>query len=61
MLGQKLSHLGVDHLSLVDQKSIANDFVFQVEVQLAFLHQIVEKGGDVSGIHLAGVVGHGRG
>jgi hypothetical protein len=51
----------MDHLSLVGQKSIANDFVFQVEVQLAVFHQIVEKSGDVSGIHLAGVVSHGRG
>ena len=50
----------MDHLPLVTQESLLNDLILQIQGQLAFLQQVLEKGSDVVGVHLAGMVGEGR-
>src|SRR5437870_3024071 len=51
----------VDHLTGVRHQSFANDFVFEVERELAVLDQVLQESCDVPGVHLAGVVRNGGG
>ena len=49
------------HLASVRHEGAAHDLVVPVERQLALLQHMIEEGGDVARVHLAGVEGHVRG
>ena len=58
---EQLLNPRVDDLAVAGDQRVADDLVFEVDLDLLVLDQVQQEGGDVLGVHLAGVLrGLGR-
>src|SRR5947208_16387611 len=53
---EEFLHQSVHHLAVVRHERLAGDRVIPIELKLAVSEQVEQKRGDVSSVHLAGVV-----
>src|SRR5580692_11401154 len=58
---EKIAHTGVHHFSAIRDHGLADDFILEVQLQLAVFHHIEQERGEIAGVHLAGVVGDAGG
>src|ERR1700674_4921888 len=55
---EEFPHSSVDHLAILGDQGASNDFVFQIELELAVFDHVANEIRDVSRVHLAGVIRH---
>src|SRR5580692_722799 len=58
---EEIAHAGVHHFSAIRDHGLADDFILQVQLQLAVFHHVEKERREVAGVHLAGVVGDAGG
>ncbi len=58
---EEFADAGVDYFTTTRDQGFADDFVLQVQLQLAVLHHVGEEGRDVARVHLTGVIGDAAG
>src|SRR5450631_1469378 len=56
--GKKLADPGVHNLAAAGEQSLANNFIFQVQIQLLIFDQVRQERSDVAGVHHARVIRH---
>src|ERR1019366_4127405 len=58
---KKLANPGIHNLATMGEKSLANNFIREVQIQLLILDQVSQECSDVAGVHHARVIRHAGG
>src|ERR1700690_466577 len=58
---EKLPNPSLHNLATASEQGLANNLIFQVQIQLLILYKVREESSDIAGIHHAGVIRHAIG